>query len=237
MILTAHQPVYLPWLGLFHKIAVADRFVSLNQFQYQPHEWNNRNNVKVGDKSVWMTIPVKRKGFLEKKICDIEIDNQAPWRRKHWGTLVHNYSKAPYFKKYADYFEDVYKREWNSLVALDESMLQWFLDTLGINVKVESAGDFDFHGEKSELVLDMCEKLKADVFIFGAQGRNYAVTAAFEAAGIGAKFQDYQHPEYPQLHGNFVSHLSIVDLLFNCGDNSLEILMSGNLDRAAFSSA
>ncbi|NQU57183.1 MAG: WbqC family protein [Rhodospirillales bacterium] len=237
MILTAHQPVYLPWLGLFHKIAMADRFVSFNQVQYQPKDWNNRNKIKTGDEPAWLSVPVNRKGYLEKKFCDIEINNQMPWGRKHWGTLVHNYGKAPYFKKYADYFEDVYKREWKTLAELDEVMLQWFLDTLSIDTKIESAGDFDFKGEKSGLVLDMCQKLGADIYIFGIQGREYADTEAFQAAGVRAEFQDYQHPEYPQQYGDFVSHMGIVDLLFNCGDDSLEILMSGNPERVAFGSS
>jgi hypothetical protein len=234
MILTAHQPVYLPWLGLFHKIALADRFVSFNQVQYQPKDWNNRNKVKTSQDLVWLTVPVNRKGYMEKKICDIEINNQVPWGRKHWGTLLNNYGKAPFFKKYADYFEHIYKLEWNSLVELNESMLQWFLDTLGIDIKVERAGDFDFCGEKSGLVLDMCQKLGAEIYIFGAQGRDYADTAAFDAVGIEARFQEYHHPIYPQQHGEFASHISIVDLLFNCGENSLEILLSGNLDRQSY---
>jgi hypothetical protein len=234
LILTAHQPVYLPWLGLFHKIAVSDRFVSFNQVQYQPKDWNNRNKVKTSQKADWLSVPVNRKGYLEKKICDIEINNQVPWGRKHWGTLLQNYGKAPHFKKYADYFEDVYKREWKTLVDLDETMLQWFLDSLGIDVRVESAGDFDFQGQKSGLVLDMCKTLGADVYIFGAQGRDYADTDCFEGAGVRSEFQDYHYPEYPQQHGAFIGNLSIVDLLFNCGGDSLDILMSGNQDRIAF---
>lgn len=232
MILTAHQPVYLPWLGLFHKIALADLFISFNQVQYQPKDWNNRNKVKTAAKPVWLSVPVLRKGYLEKSIMEIEIDNRGPWGRKHWSTLRLNYSKAPHFGKYADFFEDTYHREWRTLVELDEYMLQWFLETLGIDTPVRRADEWEFAGEKSMLVLDMCRQLNTDVYIFGAQGRDYADVKAFEQAGVKAIFQDYKHPEYPQLHGKFASHLSIVDLLFNCGDGSLDILMSGNLDKA-----
>ena len=229
MILTAHQPVYLPWLGLFHKIALADRFVSFNRVQYQPKDWNNRNRIKTPKGLLWLSVPVKRKGYLEKTISDIEIDNSQPWGRKHWNAIRHNYAKAPYFARYADYFEDVYARRWKTLVELNESMLGWFLAELGIAVAVEFAGDFDFRGSKSDLVLDMCVRLDADIYIYGTQGRGYADERSFANAGITLVFQDYRHPEYPQLHGGFDSHLSIVDLLFNCGDDSLSILMSGNL--------
>ncbi|MBT3306033.1 MAG: WbqC family protein [Rhodospirillaceae bacterium] len=232
MILTAHQPVYLPWLGLFHKIALADRFVSFNQVQYQPKDWNNRNRVKTPQGPVWLSVPVKRKGYLEKKICDIEINNDVKWRHKHWNTLLHNYGKAPHFSNYAEYFEDVYSRQWKTLTELNESMLAWFLSELGINAPIISAGDLDLQGAKSDLVLDMCKKLDADIYIFGEQGRGYADEATFEAAGIKPLFQDYRHPVYAQQQGDFISHLSIVDLLFNCGGDSLDILMSGNLAAA-----
>lgn len=231
MILTAHQPVYLPWLGLFHKIALADQFVSFNQVQYQPKDWNNRNRVKTANGPIWLSVPVKRKGYLEKKIIDIEIDNGSSWARKHWNTLLNNYSKAPFFDTYAGYFEGIYKRKWETLVELNETMLSWFIKILGINIPLISAGDYNFSGKKSALVADMCLTLNASVYIFGAQGQSYANVEEFSQAGVTPLFQDYSHPEYTQQHGDFVSHLSIIDLLFNCGPSSLEILMSGNISK------
>lgn len=233
MILTAHQPVYLPWLGLFHKIALADMFISFNQVQYQPKDWNNRNKINTAQGPVWVSVPVLRSGFLERKYTEIEINNSINWGRKHFNSLQGSYAKTPYFKRYADFFEDTYNKEWNTLVELNEYMLCWFLDILGINVPVRRADEWTFLGIKSDMVLDMCLQVGADNYIFGAEGRNYADEQSFNEAGVGVQYQDYHHPEYPQLHGDFVSHLSIIDLLFNCGDNSLEILMSGNLDRAA----
>ena len=234
MILTAHQPVYLPWLGLFHKIAIADAFVSFNQVQYQPKDWNNRNRIKAVTGPLWLSVPVLRKGYLTKNYSDIEINNDVQWRRKHWETLRMTYAKAPHFSRYAGYFEDVYRRDWRTLVELNESMLSWFLRTLGIVVSVTSAADHTFQGEKSDLVLDMCAQLGADHYVFGAQGRDYADVDAFNAAGVDVLFQDYRHPSYAQLHGPFIPNLSIVDLLFNCGEDSLGILMSGNIERATF---
>lgn len=231
MILTAHQPVYLPWLGLFHKIALADLFISFDQVQYQPKDWNNRNRIKTHQGPIWLSVPVLRKGYLEKTISDIEINNNVPWARKHWGSMKGAYEKAPYFTRYSDFFEDTYDRRWESLVELNTYMLRWFLDTLGISVPIRSAGDWKFQGEKSALVLDMCKQAGANQYIFGILGREYADIAAFERAGVKAHFQDYIHPVYKQLHGDFVPYMTIVDLLFNCGDESLDILLSGNLTR------
>lgn len=233
MILTAHQPVYLPWLGLFHKIALADLFISFDQVQYQPKDWNNRNRIKTPQgTAIWLSVPVLRKGYLEKTISDIEINNSEPWARKHWRSLSMAYQKAPFYSRYAGFFEDTYHRRWESLVELNIYMLRWFLDTLGIAVPVRSAGEWNLQGEKSDLVLDMCKQVGARQYIFGALGRDYADVPTFEAAGVTPMFQDYHHPVYPQLHGDFVSHLGVVDLLFNCGDESRDILLSGNLSRS-----
>lgn len=237
MILTAHQPVYLPWLGLFHKIALADQFVSFNQVQYQVRDWNNRNKIKTNAGDIWLSVPVKHKGHLDLKYEDILIDNEQPWQRKHWKSLFLNYKAAPHFKKYADYFEDCYRREWKTLLELNESMLLWFLKTLGIPVAIQSARSMDLEGEKSDLVLDMCVKLGAATYIFGAQGRDYADKQSFAKAGVLPLFQQYRHPVYRQLHGEFRPFMSIVDLLFNCGEDSLEILMSGNLSKADLTSS
>lgn len=232
MILTAHQPVYLPWLGLFHKIAVSDKFVSFNQVQYLPKDWNNRNRIKTPQGPLWLTVPVLTKGYLEKQITEIEINNVEPWRRKHWRSLLGNYRGAPYFKIYSDFFEELYKRDWRFLAAFNDHMLQWFLKTLGIQVEFHAASQFQFQGTKSDLVLDMCKQLGADVYIFGELGKGYADVEAFQKAGKEVIFQKYEHPVYPQQHGAFISHLSIVDLLFNCGDSSLDILMSGNTTKS-----
>jgi hypothetical protein len=231
MILTAHQPVYLPWLGLFHKIALADMFISFDQVQYQPKDWNNRNKIKTPQGLIWLSVPVLRKGYLETTISDIEINNTEPWARKHWKSMKIAYAKAPYFARYADFFEGTYARRWESLVELNTYMLRWFLETLGIPVPVRSAGEWKFQGEKSGLVLDMCKQVGASQYIFGALGRDYADVNAFEMAEVKARFQDYDHPVYPQLHGDFVPYLSIIDLLFNCGDESRDILLSGNVTR------
>jgi hypothetical protein len=234
VILTAHQPVYLPWLGLFHKIALADAFVSFNRVQYQTYDWNHRNKIrrKGTNDTILLSVPVHSKGHLDKKINAIEINNALPWRRKHWESIRHNYHAAPYFSLYADFLEETYRREWQRLGELNEHLLRGFLEMLGIRVRFLSAGDFDFQGTKSDLVLDMCKQFGASVFIFGALGADYARVEDFRQAGIGTVFQDYQHPQYRQQGAGFVSHLSVLDLLFNCGPASLDVLMSGNVTRA-----
>lgn len=231
MILTAHQPVYLPWLGLFHKIAISDAFCYFDNVQYLKKDWNNRNKIKIQNGEIWLTTPVLTKGYREKAIKEIEIDNSIDWRKKHWKSIYLNYKKAPYFNRYSDFFEDVYKKEWHYLSELNEYMLKWFLKELGINVKYYKASELNFEGYKSDLVIDMCKKLGADLYIFGTLGKDYAEKEKFARQGIKIHFQDYKHPVYSQLHGKFLPYMSIIDLLFNCGDKSLEILREANITK------
>ena len=101
MILTAHQPTYLPWLGLFHKIALADKFCFFDDVQYQPKDWNNRNKIKFSNgKENWLSVPVKRTNYLEKSYLDIEINNEVKWQKKHFKSIVSNYSKSEYYELY-----------------------------------------------------------------------------------------------------------------------------------------
>ena len=231
MILTAHQPVYLPWLGLFHKISLAETFVYFDQVQYLPKDWMNRNKIRTKDGSIWLTVPVLRKGYRDLKTSEIEINNSTNWQKKHFRSISLNYNKSPYFENYIPFFEDVYSRKWEFLGDLNEYMLKWFLDELGIKVNFLNAKNFKFQGEKSSLILNMCKKLDASTYIFGTLGKDYANVHEFEKNNVKLIFQDYNHPKYSQLYSEFVSHLSVIDLLFNHGPKSLEIISSNNISQ------
>lgn len=233
MILTAHQPVYLPWLGLFHKIALADKLCFFDNVQYQPKDWNNRNKIKFHNgTSDWLTVPVLRKSYLERSYLEIKINNEFPWQRKHWKSIELNYDKSSYFKLYEKELRKFYEVKWEFLSELNYEMLLFFLEKLNISVPVVRMKDYNFNGRKSELVLDMCKQLGAKIYIFGSNGKDYADLNAFSADGITPVFQEYLHPIYPQLHDDFISHLSIIDLLLNCGLESLSIIMKDNLKRS-----
>ena len=228
MILTAHQPVYLPWLGLFHKIALAEQFCIFDVVQYQTKDFNNRNKIKTHTGPIWLSVPVESNNHLEKLICDIKIVDNG-WNRKHAKSIKLTYVKAPYFKDYFEVLEQqLVGRQHVFLTELNAAMLTTFLKLLGIDIPVVKASDYEFSGKKSDLVLDMCVRLKASDYIFGEQGRNYADVESFRAKDVNVYFQKYNHPVYDQLNGPFEPYMSVVDLLFNCGPASRDIIMKGN---------
>ncbi len=112
-------------------------------------------------------------------------------------------------------------------------MLEWLLKSLGLPHKVERSLSLNITGRKSQGILEMCQQLNADTIILGEQGPNYIERDLFEKENIKVMVQNYQHPVYQQRHGQFISHLSVLDLLFNCGEDSLDILMSGQKHVAA----
>jgi hypothetical protein len=233
-IVSGHQPVYLPWLGLFHKIALCDTFVFMDDVQYLRQDWNNRNRIKGPQGPFWLTVPVALKESASEILADIRIaqhdwGGKNNWQQAHWKSIQSCYRRAPFWDTYADELEEIYLgQRWDFLVQLNARQLDFFLAALDIPATVVKASGIGFEGQKSDLVLDHCRKLNGDTVVLGTHGRDYLDEPAFAAAGIAVYYQDYVHPEYPQQFGTFESHLSVLDLLFNCGPESREILLTGN---------
>ena len=228
MIVTAHQPNYLPWIGLFHKICLADQYVIYDEVELTHYGYSNRANIAGKDGAKTLSIPVHRESHDRPRIQDIRIDNSNQrWRRKHWDSIRYCYGKAPYFQTYADQFETVYERSWDHLVDLNIKLLEVVLDCLVIQKPIHRASSLQLSGRKSDRVIDLCRKLGSTAFIFGSGGRKYADLEAFRCAGIEPLFQQYRHPEYMRAAGGSVKLLSVIDLLFNVGPGSLDVIMRG----------
>ena len=233
MILTAHQPAYLPWLGFFHKIVVSDIFVILDKVQYQKNYFINRNKIKTPQGETWLTIPVYTSGHLEKSILEMKIDNKIKWRKKHWKSIEINYRKTPYFLEYLDYFEGLYNKEWINLFDLLYENMKFFIKKIGINTKIYRQSELKFSKKKQDLILEMCDYFNSDIFVFGKDGKKYADINYFKDNNREIFFQDYIHPVYPQLYGEFIPNLSIIDLLFNVGaEKALKFIMKDNISKS-----
>jgi len=231
MIITAHQSVYLPWLGLFHKIALADCYVFLDSVQYLKKDWNNRNKIKTSQGWSYLTVPVYSKNKFSQILSDVKINNNINWSNKHWKSIKLLYKKTPYFDKYAPFFEELYSKKWDFLNDLNREIMIFILKELGITTKWIEGSTLNLKGTKTDLVIDICKKLNADIYIFGALGRNYAEKDKFDRENIKIIFQDYNHPIYQQRFKDFEPYMSVIDLMFNHGKEAYNIIMEGNLSR------
>jgi hypothetical protein len=224
VILSVHQPQYLPWLGYFDKVADSDLFVFLDEPQYKKREFQNRNRIKGPQGEVWLAVPVLSKGKFDQPIKDVEIDNTQAWQKSHWGSLQQNLRKAPHWERYAPGLEAFYTRRWDKLCDLNLEMTLWFFAQLGITTpwKLESA--LGTSTQSTERLIELCKKTGCDAYLSGSGGKDYMDEARFQQEGLGLKYQHYTHPTYAQRYGDFLPYMSVVDLLMNEGPRSLAIL-------------
>ncbi len=227
MIVAVHQPQYLPWLGYIHKMIQADVFCYLDSVQYRKNEWQNRNRIKTAQKWQWLTVPVCHR--FPQKITEVEINNRHKWKKKHLQALVTNYSKAPFFDNYFSAFEECFTRDWKWLSELNVFLIEHIRSFLGLQQKpTVLASRLALRDDPTDRLIDICKAVGADTYLSGQDGASYMDLDRFESSNIKAIFQKFNHPVYPQLYEEFQSHLSVMDLLFNCGPQSLAIIRKAN---------
>lgn len=219
----------MPWIGYFHKIASVDAFVMLDNVQYKKNEFQNRNKIKTSSGIQWLTVPVKYK--FPQKISEVLINNNFRWQHKQIQALRTNYSKAPYFKEYFPFFTEIIEQPWEKLASLNCFLVEKLCQLLGLQAKLYIASVLGCFEEEPNLrLIQICQHLKADSYLSGIGGRNYLKLNLFKEANIIVNFQHFKHPVYNQLYGDFVPNLSIIDLIFNCGKSSSDLIISNGGD-------
>lgn len=222
-----HQPQYLPWLGHFAKLAAADCWIFLDTVQYEKNGWQNRNRVKTPRGAQWLTVPVQAP--LGTLIRDVVIDGAQPWGRKHSQALRVNYARAPHFARYFPDLERLLSRPWRLLADLNVEVTRFLGEALGCSPRMVRASELPAgRTDPTARLLDLCRAAGADTYLAGQEGARYLALDQFQAGRIAVLGQEYQHPTYAQLHGDFLPFLSVVDLLLNHGESSLQILRQGD---------
>ncbi|MBD3424977.1 MAG: hypothetical protein GF417_11120, partial [Candidatus Latescibacteria bacterium] len=112
MIIATHQPLFMPWPGLFYKAIEADMLILLDQVQFPTgSSFITRNRLKDEDGPVWLIVPVWRKNLGLQRINEVRICYQRRWIRKHLNGIRQNYSNAPYRDLYLQRLAEIYRRE------------------------------------------------------------------------------------------------------------------------------
>ncbi len=222
-----HQPQYLPWLGHFAKLAAADCWIFLDTVQYEKNGWQNRNRIKTPRGAQWLTVPVRaRLGTL---IRDVEIDAGQPWQRKHLEALRVNYARAPHFARYFGDLERLLRRPWRLLADLNVEVTRFLAGALGLSRRMVRASELPAaSADPTGRLLDLCRAVGADSYLAGQDGARYMDLEQCRGSRVAVWGQEYQHPTYTQLDGDFLPFLSVVDLLLTHGESSLEILRQGD---------
>jgi len=225
MIVAIQQPEHLPWTGFFNKMVQCDLFVYLDNVQFKKRYLENRNKVKTKDGIKWLTVPVFTKGEYTQNINEVIVDNGSNWKKKYKGLLEHTYKKSNYWDDIQDIVFPCLEVQPEKLVDLNLALIERCQDYLQIETPTILASSLvldQFSG--GDLILEICSKTGADIYISGPDGRNYLQFDKFLNIGTSIVYHDFIHPAYPQMYDGFTSHLSILDLIANCGPDSRDFV-------------
>jgi hypothetical protein len=220
-----HQPEYIPWLGFFDKLARCDVYVVYDDAQYQHGSFHNRNRIRTPAGWDWLTVPIIH-GHPQ-MIKDVKIHG-ALWKVKQINVIKTYYRKAPFFREYYPIIEDALLFDHELLIGLNLQLIRSIVDVLGIDVHMIRSSELPYRGaEKNEKLVSMCKFMGANKYLSGSGGRSYIKEELFNQSGIRVQWHSYEHPCYRQVFGGFEANLSVIDLLFNMGPASKDILISG----------
>ncbi|RKW41582.1 MAG: hypothetical protein D8H96_09410 [Lautropia sp.] len=212
------QSNYIPWKGYFDLIAHVDEFILYDDMQYTRRDWRNRNLIKTPQGTQWLTVPVQVKGKYHQRIRDTLIDG-SEWADLHWKSLCQNYRKAPHFNQITPWLEPIYVEQRHShLSSLNRQLIESICTFLGIQTRLSTSSDYTLKDGKTERLIDLCLQARGTEYVSGPAARDYIDETLFAQAGVELRWFDYDgYAPYPQLWGEFVHGVSILDLLFNCG--------------------
>jgi hypothetical protein len=223
------QPTYLPWIGYFGLMDAVDEFVLLDDVQFARRSWQQRNQIKGPAGAIMLTVSVLKKGKRDQLVNEAEIDTEADSAKKHARSIELAYAKAPYWAKYGAALLAAIGNPTKMLADHNIALIEHIRDGLGIKTPLLRSSSLPVDGKREDRLVSICRQRNAEVYVSPTGSSDYlSESDAFQRAGIKLLYNDYRHPAaYPQLHGEFVSHLSAVDLLLNCGEESLGIIRSG----------
>jgi hypothetical protein len=215
------QSNYIPWKGYFDMIAAADEFILYDDMQYTRRDWRNRNQIKTPQGVQWLTVPVRVKGKYHQKIRETEVDG-FDWAAAHWKILVQNYRRASHFAEISEWLEPLYLNEsYNRLSQLNRCFIDAVCRYLSIKTVISNSWDYKLVDGKTERLAGLCVQAGGTVYISGSAAKAYVDEQVFVDKGVELTWFDYiGYPEYPQLWGEFIHGVTILDLLFNCGKDS-----------------
>jgi hypothetical protein len=222
------QSNYIPWKGYFDFIASVDEFVLLDEVQYTRRDWRNRNKIKTNDGLRWLTIPVDTKGKYDESIDSILVAGHE-WTASHAAALRHAYGRAPHFRAEWPRIEGLYEmaRGIERLSEINVLFLQSLCERLGISTLIRSSRDYATTGGKNERLISICKAAGATAYLSGAAAKDYLDSTLWSQEGISVEFKSYDvYPEYPQLYGDFVHGVTVLDVLFNTGSEARSFVVT-----------
>lgn len=227
MIISASQPYFSPYPGFFYRAYLADILVILDDVQFpRGTTWLSRNRFKNDQGTLWLTIPVWKKGLGLQNVNQVKICYEGRWPRKHLESLKVAYGHAPYLDEHFSFLEGLFSGRFEKLVDLNLAVIRHLMRCLQIDTKLVLQSDLGVKARGSQLLIDICQAVGASTFLVLDQAKKYLDGDLFQEEGIEPRLFRYAPPVYPQLWGDFLANLAAFDLVLNCGPRALDILIS-----------
>lgn len=228
VLVSVHQPNFLPWLKLLDKILASDVYVAYDTAQYTRSEFHSRQKVKTHNGPAWLSVPVRHVKGTRQLIKDIRIDTTDPFRRRHLKALAMSYRQAPYFDEVYSMVEKIYARDHERLVDLNLDLIETICDYLDAPVRVVRASALPHAGDKTEKLVELTRAVGGTEHLTSTFGGDHQDLQwqVFSRAGLPVRAQQFGHPEYDQVGREFLPDLAAIDMLFACGPQTARILAS-----------
>lgn len=185
-----------------------------------------RNKVRLDNRWLWLTVPIVKHGF--QRICDVRINYEQRWIPKHTGTLRQAYHNAPHYEGYSREVAGILERRYSLLVDLNIALIEFVAKAMGVHCNFMRSSELDVEGGQTEDIIKVCHQIGATDYISGTGCLEFLEPEQFQKASINLHFQTFEHPVYKQVSQGFIPNMCVLDLLFNHGERSLEVLSLNN---------
>lgn len=228
-IVVIHQPDFMPYLGFFQRLLIANIYVVLDNVQFvngSKNAWMSRDKIKTRNGESWFTVRIQ-KSPLETKINEVYLSKDGIWKQKHMNLFSENYKNAKFYNEIIPHIEKLYDTDFDKMMDFNLKSIEMLIKLFDIKIDIVIASDLNATGKNNDLVIDILKKLNCNRYLSGVGAKNYFIPEKYNEAGIEVIWQEFEHPIYEQQFGDFIPYLSSVDLLFNCGiEHSRKILRS-----------
>lgn len=215
-----HQPDFMPYLGFFQRLDIADIFIVLDDVQYvrgDSKSMTNRDKIKTANGERWINVGIQKSKY-KSLINEIYLTKEYNWQKRSLNLIKENYRKADYFNEIYPYVEELYSTKCEKMVEFNMVSIKMLMDLFGIeNIEIKYASELHVVGKSNERIVHLVQAVGCNRYLSGLGAKNYFDPKIYEQNGIEVVWQDFTHPVYPQQFGEFIPYLSSIDLLFNCG--------------------
>lgn len=210
MILSAHQPNFIPYLGFFYKAYLSDVFLFSDNCKYSASEFQNYNYLwgKYGKSKI--TLPIRKP--TEVKISELKIFDPEKSIKKIFSRICMEYRKRKFYDEVISQIESLFE-PIESFSEFNIRFATKMFSLFGVNAVLCRESEMpEANGNPSEQIVFLCKMFDCNNYLSGIGGKKYLDSKVFEKSGVNVLWSEYTPVEYGSLE-----NLSVIDYIFKRG--------------------